>query len=295
MYDTHQTKGDSAMPEALNATPGADTTQDATTGGPWAALVAQMRTQIASRYETGDLRSWYDRENTTVLRCGAPTLTRIMFAGWVGYLHCAIAIGGFVAASVIPVVVASNLLVLLVLTGTATAIAALQWLYHHSTAGYVMDISRDPGFYSAFSCAQYEIADAGKQSADAGANADAVLASVGDMAAGYEELLGEYLTLSASHYGASHSSLIRGGYLGALSARQDGLLEDLFDILAEVTAGARLVFSARTDLLVQVASPIGVEDIIDAASTTNRTKAAQDQLSAARARLAALALATLGH
>jgi len=46
---------------------------------------------------------------------------------------------------------------------------------------------------------------------------------------------------------------------------------------------------------VQVASPIGVEDIIDAASTTNRTKAAQDQLSAARARLAALALATLGH
>ena len=290
------------MPEDLNATPAATASQDVATqnvvaADPWTALVAQMRTHIAGRYETGDLSSWYDSERRGVLRSTAPRLTRIMFAGWVGWLHCAIALGGFGAIAMIPGGDTDLLgqLVLMSLVGTTSAIAALQWLYHHSTARYVLDLTRDPGFYNAFSCARYEIVEAGKRSADDGVNAAAVLASVDDMAAGYEELLSEYLALSASHYVTSHSSLIRGDYLSALDVRQDGLRQDVFDILAEVTAAARLVFSARTDLLVQVASPTAVEHIIDAASISNRTKAAQDQLSAARARLAALAQATLGH
>jgi len=265
---------------------------DANADRSWAALVTRLRTQLDRDTAEG---TWSDYCATgRVLRSNAPALARFMFAGWVGFAHVAIAIGSF--AGIVSINPTGFWTSIAAIVAPTTAIAALQGVYHYSTTKHVMDISPFSGLYGAFEQARYELTLA--IGSDTTGSAAAALASVKDIADGFEELLIDYGIARDSYRRTCASSLIRGEYLAAVIDRRDNARNDILDILAEVTAAARVVFSARTDLLeatrpAQLTDTPATNDVatVDSARTTT----AQDKLTAARDQLAAQAKATLSH
>jgi len=263
---------------------------DADADRSWATLVSRLRAQIDRDTLEGVM---FDHAGPyKVLRSNAPALARFMFAGWVGFAHVAIAIGSF--AAVVSINPTRFWTTIVAIVAPTTAIAALQGLYHYSTAKHVLDISPFSGLYGTFEQARHELIliTRALHGADSAA---AALASVDAMADGFEELLVDYSISRRTYRRTCASSLIRGEYLAAVIDRRDNARSAILDILAEVAAAARVVFSERTDLMAAT-RPAHITATNDVGSVGSaRTTAAQDKLAAARDHLAAQAKAALSH